>query len=193
MANCGKHFPGHGYVRADSHVDIPIDERALEEIILKDAWPYEELNTVLSSVMPAHVVYNKVDTRPAGFSKTWLEDILRVKMGFQGAIFSDDLSMAGARQLDGEQLTFVQAAIHAIDAGCDMVLLCNQSIEGPRCLGEPIDEFLEGLENALAQQLWSLRGVSEDRRLSLLGRGNSQSWSDLMRDPEYIHALTLLP
>ncbi len=193
MANCGKHFPGHGYVRADSHVDIPIDERDLEVIILKDAWPYEELNTVLSSVMPAHIVYNKVDSRPAGFSKTWLEDTLRSKMGFQGAIFSDDLSMAGARQLDGEQLTFVQAAIHAIHAGCDMVLLCNQSIEGPRGLGEPIDEFLEGLENALSQQLWSLRGVSEDRRLSLLGRGNSQRWSDLMRDPEYIHALTLLP
>ena len=193
MANCGKHFPGHGYVRADSHVDIPVDQRSLSEILSKDAWPYEDLNTVLTSVMPAHVVYEQVDKRPAGFSKLWLEEILRAQMKFQGAVFSDDLSMAGARQLDGQELTFLQAALHALAAGCDMVLLCNQSIEGKHSSGEPIDELLEGLETALTQGLWSPRGVSEDRRLSLLGRTDPQNWSDLMTDPQYIHALTLLP
>ena len=193
MANCGKHFPGHGYVRADSHVDIPVDNRTLSEILSKDAWPYEDLNTVLTSVMPAHVVYELVDKRPAGFSKVWLEDVLRAQMKFQGAIFSDDLSMAGARQLDGKELTFLQAALHALAAGCDMVLLCNQSIEGKLSLGEPIDELLEGLEKALTDGQWSPRGVSEDRRLSLLGRTDPQNWSDLMTDPQYIHALTLLP
>ena len=98
MANCGKHFPGHGFVKADSHTDIPVDRRSLKAILADDAAPYEWLNTSLSSVMPAHVVYPKVDSRPAGFSSRWLNDVLRAKLGFGGAIFSDDLSMAGARR-----------------------------------------------------------------------------------------------
>jgi beta-N-acetylhexosaminidase len=192
MANCGKHFPGHGFVRADSHVDVPVDTRSFDEITSADAMPYEHLSSVLSSVMPAHVIYSQVDKRPAGFSRFWLEETLRAQMGFQGAIFSDDLSMKGARQLDGHDVTFTQAAIEAIQAGCDMVLLCNQSVEGSRGLGEPIDELLEGLELALKKGEWSARAASEERRLALLGRTISQSWNRLMTDPEYIHALTLL-
>src|SRR5206468_4381977 len=93
VANCGKHFPGHGFVKADSHTEIPVDRRSLKAILADDAAPYEWLNTTLASVMPAHVVYPKVDARPAGFSSRWLTFILRGQLGFGGAIFSDDLSM----------------------------------------------------------------------------------------------------
>ena len=91
MANCGKHFPGHGHVRADSHTDVPIDKRNLKAILADDARPYEWLSTSLAAVMPAHVVYPKVDSHPAGFSERWLKEILRGQFGFAGAIFSDDL------------------------------------------------------------------------------------------------------
>src|SRR6478735_9654110 len=106
MANCGKHFPGHGFVKADSHHEIPVDGRSLKGILADDAAPYQWLNTVLTSVMPAHVVYPKVDSRPAGFSGTWLNDILRTQLGFGGAVFSDDLSMAGARVIDGREVSY---------------------------------------------------------------------------------------
>ncbi|HEY6355197.1 MAG TPA: beta-N-acetylhexosaminidase, partial [Burkholderiaceae bacterium] len=130
MANCGKHFPGHGHVAADSHVDIPIDRRTLKALLSDDAAPYGWLSMSLASVMPAHVVYPKVDARPAGFSSRWLQDILRTRLRFDGAIFSDDLSMAGARRLDGRELSYTEAAVAVLQAGCDMVLLCNQSIDG---------------------------------------------------------------
>ena len=128
MANCGKHFPGHGSVAADSHTAVPVDKRSLKAILADDAAPYGWLTTTLSSVMPAHVIYPKVDARPAGFSSKWLNDILRGQLGFGGAIFSDDLSMAGARLLDGEPVSYTQAAVAALNAGCDLVLLCNQSL-----------------------------------------------------------------
>ncbi|MDQ6628758.1 MAG: beta-N-acetylhexosaminidase, partial [Pseudomonadota bacterium] len=127
MANCGKHFPGHGFVKADSHTEIPIDRRSLTALLGDDARPYEWLAGSLSSVMPAHVVYPKVDARPAGFSERWLKDILRLQLEFEGAIFSDDLSMAGARRVAGVELSYAEAAVLALAAGCDMVLLCNQS------------------------------------------------------------------
>ena len=110
MANCGKHFPGHGYVAADSHHDIPVDDRTLTALLADDAAPYAWLSTSLASVMPAHVVYRKVDKRPAGFSQRWLQQILRGRLGFQGAVFSDDLSMAGARRIDGREVSYAQAA-----------------------------------------------------------------------------------
>lgn len=195
MANCGKHFPGHGFVEADSHLEIPVDERTLSDILDHDAWPYETLNTVLMSVMPAHVIYPSVDTRAAGFSKRWLEEILREQLNFDGAVFSDDLSMAAARQIDGLSVTYVQAAMKALSAGCDMVLLCNQSVERSANLpmGSAVDELLEGLEQALSLNHWQASRASEQRRLSLLGNNHSQDWMSLMRDTEYIHALTLLP
>ena len=93
MANCGKHFPGHGWAEADSHIAIPVDERSLTTIINDDAKPYEYLGLGLASVMPAHVIYPRVDKHPAGFSKIWLQDILRKQLKFTGVIFSDDLSM----------------------------------------------------------------------------------------------------
>jgi beta-N-acetylhexosaminidase len=99
MRNCGKHFPGHGFVKADSHHEVPVDKRSLAAILADDARPYEWLSTSLAAVMPAHIVYSKVDAYPAGFSARWLKDILRLQLAFNGAIFSDDLSMRGARRL----------------------------------------------------------------------------------------------
>jgi beta-N-acetylhexosaminidase len=191
VANCGKHFPGHGFVKADSHTEIPVDDRSLKAILADDAAPYRWLSTVLTCVMPAHVVYTKVDARPAGFSTRWLNDILRGQLGFQGAVVSDDLSMEGARLIDGKRVSFTEAALVALDAGCDLVPLCNQSVQSEG--GAAIDELLEGLEQARRKGRWAPSEVSESRRLALLPRSPGLNWDALMGDPEYIHALDLLP
>jgi beta-N-acetylhexosaminidase len=191
MANCGKHFPGHGFVKADSHTDIPVDKRSLKAILADDAAPYKWLSSVLSCVMPAHVVYPKVDARPAGFSGRWLGDILRGELGFQGAVVSDDLSMAGARLIDGNRVSFTDAALVALQAGCDLVPLCNQSVESEG--GAAIDELLDGLAEAQARGDWEPSEASEGRRLALLPRSPALSWDALMGDTEYMHALDLLP
>lgn len=185
MHNCGKHFPGHGFVKADSHVDVPVDKRALRAIAGDDARPYEWLSTSLASVMPAHVIYPKVDARPAGFSERWLEVILRGELGFTGAIFSDDLSMEGAKVAGGH----VDAALAALNAGCDMVLLCNQSIDG----GEAVDALLDGLGRAQAEGRWRADADSEARRLALLPRAPPLAWDELMHEPRYQRALERLP
>jgi beta-N-acetylhexosaminidase len=189
MANCGKHFPGHGFVKADSHTEIPVDRRSLKAILADDAAPYQWLNTTLTSVMPAHVIYPKVDPRPAGFSSRWLNDILRAQLGFGGAIFSDDLSMAGARVIDGREVSYTEAGVAALNAGCDMVLLCNQS-EGE---GEAVDELLDGLAEAQLKGGWQPNGASERRRLALLPAAPAMLWDALMAHPGYIHALDLIP
>jgi beta-N-acetylhexosaminidase len=189
MANCGKHFPGHGFVKADSHTEIPVDNRSLKAILADDAAPYEWLNTTLSSVMPAHVIYPKVDARPAGFSSKWLNFVLRSQLGFGGAIFSDDLSMAGARLLDGVEVSYTEAAIAALNAGCDLVLLCNQSVGA----GKPVDELLDGMAEALLRGQWEAREASELRRLALLPETPAHRWDELMVEPAYMHALGLIP
>ena len=189
MANCGKHFPGHGYVKADSHTAVPVDKRSLKAILTDDAKPYEWLSTTLTGVMPAHVVYPKVDHRPAGFSEPWLKDILRGQMGFTGVIFSDDLSMEGARHLDGAQLSFVVGACLALEAGCDMVLLCNQSVDG----GAAVDELLVDLEAAAREDRWHPDPDSEQRRRALLPQTAPLAWDELMHDPVYQRALERLP
>lgn len=185
MHNCGKHFPGHGYVKADSHVAVPVDKRSLKAILADDAKPYEWLSTVLTSVMPAHVIYPKVDAQPAGFSKRWLQDILRGQLGFNGAIFSDDLSMEGASVAG----SYTQGAIAALNAGCDLVLLCNQSLQG----GQAVDALLDGLQSAQDAGQWTASPDSEARRLDLLPQTAPLTWDELMMQPQYQHALSRLP
>ena len=189
MANCGKHFPGHGYVRGDSHEEVPVDRRSLKAILADDAQPYAWLGMALASVMPAHVVYAKVDARPAGFSARWLKEILRNQIGFAGAVFSDDLSMAGARVIDGAAVTYTEAAIEALNAGCDMVLLCNQSVGD----GAEVDELLAGLATAQAQGHWQPDPDAEARRLALLPSSPPLAWDDLMHHGAYQLALERLP
>ena len=121
MAATGKHFPGHGWAEADSHVAIPVDERGLDELRGQDLVPFRKLATELDAVMPAHVIYPQIDDRPAGFSRRWLQDVLRDELGFRGLIFSDDLSMAGAHVV-GDAASRIEAALMA---GCDMGLVCN--------------------------------------------------------------------
>lgn len=168
MANCGKHFPGHGFVKADSHVDIPVDERSLKDILAEDAAPYNWLGLGLSAVMPAHVIYPEVDKHPAGFSKKWLT-MLRHHMSFQGVIFSDDLSMEGASVAGG----VVDGANAALSAGCDMVLICNSP--------DKADELLAGLKvkaTAAAEE-------SCARIAALLPQAAAPEWDALQEDPRY--------
>lgn len=188
MANCGKHFPGHGFVQADSHSAIPVDRRSLKAILAQDAAPYGWLSSTLAGVMPAHVIYPRVDARPAGFSSRWLNDILRGQLGFGGAIFSDDLSMTGARMIDGQAVSYTQAALAALNAGCDLVLLCNQSLGA----GAGLDALIDGLTEAQLKGTWQPQEASEQRRLALLPRTLANGWDELMRQPDYLHALGLL-
>lgn len=189
MANCGKHFPGHGFVKADSHTDIPLDKRSLKAILTDDAAPYNWLSSSLTSVMPAHVIYPKVDSRPAGFSSKWLDDILRAQCGFTGAIFSDDLSMEAARLIDDKRVSYTEAAVTALNAGCDMVLLCNQSVDG----GQAVDELITGMVESLVKGQWQPCEASDLRRLALLPVTPAPEWDALMVQPSYMQALSLLP
>ncbi len=122
-AAVGKHFPGHGFVVADSHFEVPVDARSLADIVANDLQPFAALaDEGLEAVMPAHVIYSAVDSVPAGYSRIWLQEILRGRLAFDGLVFSDDLGMAGAHTA-GDMVARAQAAIVA---GCDMVLTCNE-------------------------------------------------------------------
>jgi beta-N-acetylhexosaminidase len=164
VAAVGKHFPGHGFVEADSHVAVPHDPRPLSDLEAADLVPYRRLIPLgLAGVMPAHVIYPAIDPRPAGFSAFWLKRVLRERLGFDGLIFSDDLSMEGACVAGG----VVERGMAALEAGCDMVLVCNQPDAAMRLLGGleagPMDAHRadrmraragadSGLDAALAQE-----------------------------------------
>ncbi|MPW17090.1 beta-N-acetylhexosaminidase [Paraburkholderia sp. CNPSo 3157] len=173
MANCGKHFPGHGFASADSHHAVPVDERTLDEILKEDVAPYDWLGLSLASVLPGHVIYPKVDSKPAGFSRVWVQDILRKKLRFEGAVFSDDLSMEAARQ--GGTLT--EAATAALEAGVDMVLICNQP--------EEAGKVLDALRFTQSKE-------SKRRLKRMRPRGKALSWEKLAAEPQYQQAQALL-
>ena len=171
MPTVGKHFPGHGFVSADSHLEIPVDERSFTDIELCDLVPFRQMvDFGLTAVMPAHVIYPKVDPRPAGFSRVWLKDILRGELGFEGCIFSDDLSMEGATVAGG----IVQRAEAALNAGCDMVLVCNKP--------ESANELLAGLK-------WDMPAPSKARMAQMHGRPHPQTLAQLHEDADFIKAL----
>jgi beta-N-acetylhexosaminidase len=169
MANCGKHFPGHGWPAADSHHAIPLDERKLKQILAADAAPYRWLGATLASVMPAHVVYETVDRMPATFSRRWIEDTLRARLGFSGVVFSDDLSMEGARVAGG----LLESAQAAVDAGCDMILVCNDR--------EAADRVLDGLR-------WTRGDRFAQRLARITPRGVAATAHELAQEETYRNA-----
>ena len=141
MSAVGKHFPGHGAVDVDSHQELPVDKRYFEDMLQADLLPFSQLcQKELAGIMPAHIVYEQSDDLPAGFSRFWLQEVLRQRFNFQGAILSDDLSMEGAAMVGGP----LERAEAAIEAGCDMVLLCNNPgsvervIDGLKIKSEPL-------------------------------------------------------
>ena len=168
MVNCGKHFPGHGFVAADSHISIPVDERDPKDILKEDAAPYGWLGMSLSAVMPAHVIYPFFDSQPAGFSRKWLS-LLRDELGFEGVIFSDDLSMEGASVAGN----VVQGAHAALKAGCDMVLVCNSP--------DKADQLLAGLDPSVA--IDAKRSAA--RIAALVPTSPAKTWDELQADPVY--------
>ena len=170
MSSVGKHFPGHGHVTADSHHDIPVDARTLEAITASDLVPFRRLiENDLGGIMPAHVIYPAVDSRPAGFSDIWLKQILRGQLGFDGMVFSDDLSMAGASTAGN----VVERAQAALGAGCDMVLLCNDEAAA--------DQLLDGLD-------CEMTATALTRLARIHGRGGAPTAAQLQHDRRYLEA-----
>lgn len=172
MASVGKHFPGHGWVEGDSHHVIPQDERSLAQLMAADLLPFARMATAhMQAIMPAHVIYPEVDIVPAGYSKIWLQDILRGQLGFNGVIFSDDLCMEGAATA-GKHIA--DRALAALRAGCDMVLVCNRP--------DLADELLATLE-------WDTPAISLTRFARMHGRQPASSWVDLRQNKEYVAAV----
>ena len=171
MAAVGKHFPGHGHVSADSHHEVPVDERPYADIESEDLVPFRRLiDSGMGGIMPAHVIYPRVDPAPAGFSEKWLKRILRGDLGFDGVIFSDDLSMEGA-SVAGNVVARGEAALKA---GCDMVLVCNNP--------ESADELLKGLH-------YTMPAVALARMAREDGRAHAADPFKLREDSRYAAAL----
>ncbi|MBM3350933.1 MAG: beta-N-acetylhexosaminidase [Betaproteobacteria bacterium] len=171
MAAVGKHFPGHGFVVADSHVSMPVDERTFDQIAQNDMQPFRMLiDDGIAAIMPAHVIYSDVDDKPAGFSSRWLQKVLRERLGFNGVIFSDDLSMEAATA-GGDVTT---RALAALNAGCDMVLLCNQPAMA--------DELLQNLN-------WNISAQSLSRLARMHGHKHPPTMDQLHENGEFVHAV----
>lgn len=166
MPAVGKHFPGHGGVAEDSHLALPVDHRDMATLLKEDIVPFEKMiNNGLPAIMPAHVIYDQVDDKPAGYSKIWLQKVLRERLKFQGVIFSDDLSMEAA----GVAGSYGERAELALEAGCDMVLVCNH----PDAVAEVVT-VLDGYTNPAAQiRLMRMHGKTKFDRNELF---SSEQW-----------------
>lgn len=162
MQATGKHFPGHGFVAADSHHAIPVDERAPGALEADDLVPFRKLAQRLGGIMPAHVVYEQIDPQPAGFSHYWLQDVLRGQLGFDGVIFSDDLSMEGAAGVG----SYPERARAALDAGCDMVLVCNRRAAALETLAYLEQRDLDPIATARIESLGGKFGRADPQRLA---------------------------
>ena len=161
MAAVGKHFPGHGAIEADSHIVVPVDERHYEEILEQDIVPFRRLiASGLAAVMPAHVIYREVDTLPAGFSRKWIKEVLRDSLQSQGVVFSDDLDMKGASAVAE---SYADRTDMAIDAGCDMVLVCNNR-DGAVEVAEKLEGYVEPVSH---MRLVRMHGRHRKDRLDL--------------------------
>ena len=171
MASTGKHFPGHGAVVADSHLELPVDERSWEQL-QRDVEPFKALiNAGMESIMPAHVLYPAIDpAQPAGFSERWTNQILRGELGFDGVVFSDDLSMAGAAASGNH----AERAALAMQAGCDVALVCNDRAGTVQI----IDYF--GANAAPADRLARLRGGNNGHQ-GLASAQQSAAWKQARR------------
>ena len=172
MATTGKHFPGHGHVIADSHLETPYDERPKAEIFAKDIQPFQQLiaQQKLDAIMPAHVIYTQCDSQPASGSEYWLKQILRAQLNFNGAIFSDDLGMKGA----GFMGDFVARSEKALNAGCDLLLLCNER--------EGLIQVLDNLKITEDQPHFMVRQT----RLHGLFKKKSFHWSELTKTSRWL-------
>jgi beta-N-acetylhexosaminidase len=184
MAAVGKHFPGHGGVTTDSHVELPVDPRPYTDLLMEDLVPFERLIAhALEAIMPAHVRYPLVDERPAGFSAIWLRDILRGRLGFQGVIFSDDLNM-GAAASEGGPAARARAASRA---GCDMLLVCNNR---PAAL-EVLAAFADHQDPASELRLLRMHGRGHHERISLHERPEWQRGVQCVAQLEGLETLEL--
>ncbi|NEX20772.1 beta-N-acetylhexosaminidase [Thiorhodococcus mannitoliphagus] len=182
MAAVGKHFPGHGGVSADSHAELPRDERPFVDLEMEDLVPFRRLiEGGLEAVMPAHVVYPAVDTCPAGFSRRWLKDILRGRLGFQGVIFSDDLNM-GAADAGGD---YPERARAASAAGCDMLLICNNR----KAARQIVAAFKDHHDPAANLRLLRMHGRKHLERLQL---HEQPEWQRAMRHVAELETLETL-
>ncbi|MGJ0493117.1 beta-N-acetylhexosaminidase [Methylobacter sp.] len=180
MAATGKHFPGHGAVALDSHLTLPVDERDLDSIRNKDLLPFKQLIAEgLEGIMPAHVLYPNIDANPAGFSPFWIQQILRKELNFNGTVFSDDLSMEGAASVGD----FPERARLAQQAGCDMILVCNN----PRAAEQVLDSLPITQDPLREQRLNSMRGKPQMNRVQLM---NCEKWQKISAqiDQTYNHA-----
>lgn len=173
MAATGKHFPGHGGVEADSHVAIPVDSRSYEDIYAEDIVPFERMIRFgLAAVMPAHVVYKNVAPEPAGFSRFWIQEVLRQRLGFQGVVFSDDLSMVGAHGM-GDILARAEAAL---EAGCDMILVCND----PGAVAQVLDGLTPAENPVSLMRLARMHGRYNQEEIPLIENPSYQQARDIV-------------
>ena len=160
MKSTGKHFPGHGNVVEDSHIELPVDERELHELINEDLKPYIKLNDKLDVIMCAHILFSKVDSKIPSFSNTWINNVLRKKLNYKGLIFSDDLSMLGS----GNE-SLINKVKMSLDAGCDMVIICNDR--------SGVKELIEYLDKTDVEQTSGISEIKSSKKIN---------WNDLLNN-----------